>query len=335
MVVFLLSFQIPTYAIFSTQPKWKTRKVNIEECQTIGQESFDDERYSFGNLNDITVSGNGNIIVVDAKTCRILKFSKEGRFLNYIGKGRGDGPGEIRVPWTVATDNHENVYVADHGSSKVHIFNGEGIYLDSFKTRHAPTSIAVDQDGCVYLGYWQFRPDGFYIHKYSPKGELLKKFCPPVDPKLSYHVEMSGYSGKLCLLSDGNLAYSGHYPYETRIFSQNGTFLKNFSRQIAIAGPPIEIKKENVVLTQGGCLIVKPASDGRFVTYCIIKNRNNDNFTYFFDIFDQDGTWLISVPFDSFKSERIRSFAIDKEGYFYFICHNPYPYIKKYRVIIT
>lgn len=332
--VAIILMQITIFANSTDVPKWGNRQVIIEECMTIGKESFEDERYSFGNLNDITVSSAGNVIVVDTKTLRVLKFSKDGTFLHYIGKGRGDGPGEFRVPWIVTTDPKENVYVADHGSSSVLMFNDHGVFVDSFKTRNAPTSIAVDQKGHVFLGYWQSRSEGVYIYKYNLKGDLLAKFCKPNDPKLAYQVEMSGYSGSLCVLSDGNIVYSFHYPYETRIYSPDGILLNQLSRQNKLYAPPAKDSKHNAIISQGGCIAVKAADDGKIVNYIFTKNQQNNGkkYDYCFDFFDKTGLWLASVPADSFNSASTRTFAIDNEGYFYFIFHDPFPHIKKYKL---
>ena len=99
----------------SIEPKWKNKQISIKECLMIGDESFIDDRYSFGNIQDIAVSNYGNIIIIDARTTRIIKYSKSGKFLCYIGKGKGEGPGEFKMPWIIAVDNKETIYIADHG----------------------------------------------------------------------------------------------------------------------------------------------------------------------------------------------------------------------------
>src|SRR5262249_4631052 len=55
---------------------------------------------AFNSPTDVAVAPNGDIFVADGHVnSRIVKFSKDGTFINAWGK-RGDGPGEFNVPHT-------------------------------------------------------------------------------------------------------------------------------------------------------------------------------------------------------------------------------------------
>ncbi|MGA9143215.1 MAG: NHL repeat-containing protein [Candidatus Acidiferrales bacterium] len=75
--------------------------------------------------------------------------------LEFMGQwgAKGDGPGHLQEPVSIATDPLGNVYIADAGSQFIHKFDPQGTPLLSFQEdalRH-PQWIAVDSDGVVYV----------------------------------------------------------------------------------------------------------------------------------------------------------------------------------------
>ncbi len=66
---------------------------------------------------------------------------------------KGDGPGRLREPVSIAADDLGNVYIADAGSQFIHKFDPQGTPLLSFQEdalKH-PQWIEVDSDGVVYV----------------------------------------------------------------------------------------------------------------------------------------------------------------------------------------
>jgi len=75
--------------------------------------------------------------------------------LEYIGSwgAKGDGPGHLEDPASIATDSIGNVYIADPGSKFVHKFSPDGKPLISFQEdplKH-PQDVAVDSGGAIYV----------------------------------------------------------------------------------------------------------------------------------------------------------------------------------------
>jgi hypothetical protein len=75
--------------------------------------------------------------------------------LEYLGAWgvKGDGPGQLQDPVSIATDTLGNIYVADAGSRFVHKFSPQGTPLLSFQEdplKH-PQWIAVDSGGAIYV----------------------------------------------------------------------------------------------------------------------------------------------------------------------------------------
>jgi DNA-binding beta-propeller fold protein YncE len=75
--------------------------------------------------------------------------------LEYLGAwgAKGDGPGHLQEPASIATDKIGNIYIVDAGSRFVHKFGPSGKPLLSFQEdslKH-PQSIAVDLGGAIYV----------------------------------------------------------------------------------------------------------------------------------------------------------------------------------------
>ncbi|HXZ13151.1 MAG TPA: NHL repeat-containing protein [Candidatus Sulfotelmatobacter sp.] len=66
---------------------------------------------------------------------------------------RGDGPGELQDPVSIATDTLGNIYIADAATRFVHKFSPQGTPLLTFQEdplKH-PQSITVDTGGAIYV----------------------------------------------------------------------------------------------------------------------------------------------------------------------------------------
>ena len=78
-----------------------------------------------------------------------------GLALEYIGEwgSKGDGPGQLQNPASIATDTLGNVFIADAGTDFIHKFAPRGKALLSFQQdglKH-PQFIAVDGAGAIYV----------------------------------------------------------------------------------------------------------------------------------------------------------------------------------------
>ncbi len=75
--------------------------------------------------------------------------------LEYLGEWgtRGDGPGQLSHPVSLAVDTTGNAYIADPGSGFVHKFDPQGHPLLSFQDPALghPDGIAVDVGGAIYV----------------------------------------------------------------------------------------------------------------------------------------------------------------------------------------
>jgi DNA-binding beta-propeller fold protein YncE len=84
---------------------------------------------SFNQPTDIGFAKNGDFYVGDGYgNSRVVKFSKEGKFLMSWGKA-GRGPGEFQVPHAVQVDSKGWVYVSDRENNRIQIFDANGKFI--------------------------------------------------------------------------------------------------------------------------------------------------------------------------------------------------------------
>jgi len=109
----------------------------------------------FSGPCDVIVGQNGEIFVADGHVAdspvnRIVKFSKDGRFIKAWGK-RGSAPGEFDTPHSLAMDSRGRIFVADRGNSRIQIFDQDGRFLDQWKQFGRPSGVFIDKNDAMYV----------------------------------------------------------------------------------------------------------------------------------------------------------------------------------------
>jgi len=123
----------------------------------------------FGLPADIAFLPDGTFCVADGYyNSRIVKFDKNGRFLMAWGTN-GSGPGQFKVPHSVAVDGQHRVYVSDRDNNRVQIFNEDGHYLDEWRNIRIPAFILATKDQAV----WVLTLTTARLLKYDLQGQLL------------------------------------------------------------------------------------------------------------------------------------------------------------------
>src|SRR3954468_7399519 len=84
---------------------------------TLGKKEITGDNNSqdaFNGMADLAVGKNGDIFIADGEgpNTRVVKFSKDGKFLKWWG-GKGTAPGQFDMPHSIAVDSNDRVYVAD------------------------------------------------------------------------------------------------------------------------------------------------------------------------------------------------------------------------------
>jgi sugar lactone lactonase YvrE/uncharacterized membrane protein len=93
------------------------------------------------NIQQLAIDGAGNFYALDNKTYSIFKLSTEGKFLTRFGGRSNESPDKMPKnlfygsPYGLAVDSQGRVYVSQ--ISRISIFDGNGNFLNDFKTNQA------------------------------------------------------------------------------------------------------------------------------------------------------------------------------------------------------
>jgi sugar lactone lactonase YvrE len=120
---------------------------------TLGKPGGGAEPDYFYQPNDVVVAPNGDIFVGEGHgggNSRILKFSKDGKFIKSIGK-KGPGPGEFDQPHALAFDSKGRLVVGDRGNNRIQVLDQEGTFISETAVFGRPSGIWIDKNDVIYV----------------------------------------------------------------------------------------------------------------------------------------------------------------------------------------
>ena len=120
---------------------------------TLGKPGGAAEPEFFFQPNDVVVAPNGDIFVGEGHggaNSRILKFSKDGKFIKSIGK-KGTGPGEFDQPHALAFDSKGRLIVGDRGNNRIQILDQDGKFISQTTEFGRPSGVWVDKNDVLYV----------------------------------------------------------------------------------------------------------------------------------------------------------------------------------------
>jgi hypothetical protein len=111
----------------------------------------------FSGPCDVAIAANGDIFVADGHIAdtpvnRIMKFSKDGKFIKAWGK-TGYAPGEFRVAHCINMDKRGRLFVCDRSNARIQIFDQDGKFLARWYQFGMPSGIAfsINDDDLIYV----------------------------------------------------------------------------------------------------------------------------------------------------------------------------------------
>jgi len=152
----------------------------------------------------IAVDAESNIIVLDARNHRLIKFDSLGNFVWKSG-GKGQGPGEFQNPLQVAVDHPGEIWVLDTGNL-IQVFDGKGQYLRTVRLEDRGNHIQFLPENRMLISKTTRGKMGISADFYSKDGKLLNKF--PVEH--SFGQDLPSWAG-------GSIGGGGYYFSEKSI----------------------------------------------------------------------------------------------------------------------
>ncbi|TNN63530.1 Tripartite motif-containing protein 3 [Liparis tanakae] len=170
-------------SMYSTTKK-KENPIEDELIYRVGSRGR--EKGEFTNLQGISASRNGRVVVADSNNQCIQVFSNDGTFKMRFGL-RGRSPGQLQRPTGVTVDMNGDIVVADYDNRWVSIFSSDGKFKNKIGAGRlmGPKGVAVDKNGhiitvdnkacCVFI----FQSNGKLVTKFGGRGTADRQFAGP------------------------------------------------------------------------------------------------------------------------------------------------------------
>jgi DNA-binding beta-propeller fold protein YncE len=246
---------------------------------------------------------------MDTKNARVQKFDSDGKYLFKWGSpGYGDGQFSIILPdvGRLAVDPQGNVYVIDHGNSRIQKFDAAGNFLKKWGTSgdgdiqfQDPSDIIIDKQSNVYVTDYA-KSD---VQKFDDNGHLLLRWQSP------------GSIYSLAIDPDGNILVADKTG-RIRKFDTSGALLSE------IRPKPIDkiaIELWNIAVDKQGNIYIVDHSGFRIV---ILDNRGEFLATW-------RGSNTGAAMFDN-----LQDIAIDERGNIY-ITDSSSNLVQKFRQLVV
>jgi NHL repeat len=115
--------------------------------------------HEFGRPTGISIGIDGRVLVADTHYYQVLIYSPEGRLVQTIGNGKGDGPGEFGLVTDAVQDSKGNFYVAEYGEyDRIQKFSSSGEFLLQWGGHGSepgqflrPQNLAIDDDDQIWV----------------------------------------------------------------------------------------------------------------------------------------------------------------------------------------
>jgi hypothetical protein len=323
------------------EPLYGEIEFELEEDLSVGNE--EDENYMFYGFVKIAISSEEKILVLDGGNGRILKFDRDGNYIQTIGR-KGQGPGEFEAPWAIYLDSKDQICVYDSKRRNIQVFDNDGNFKKVIKPPGSLFNFGTTKDGNVLMIYSSFKELTQSLILIDPEGNLIKTiagYAYQPAPSIKGHVLGNPYNHSLHLfpLNRGGGIYGHSSQYKLFVISPSG----NLSHIIEVEKPPKPIsKKDKDSLIDGYLKISEQFPIGEKLSRSEVKKAYIfPEFKPFFnEIFiDSKDRIYVRIPKSVLdKDESPHYDLFNKEGYFLYrvkILHFGFPKIIKNGNIYT
>uniref|UniRef100_A0A673YIB8 RING-type E3 ubiquitin transferase n=1 Tax=Salmo trutta TaxID=8032 RepID=A0A673YIB8_SALTR len=249
-------------SMFST--KKKENPIEDELIHRVGTRGR--EKGEFTNLQGISASSSGRVVVADSNNQCIQVFSNDGQFKMRFGV-RGRSPGQLQRPTGVTVDMNGDIIVADYDNRWVSIFSSDGKFKNKIGAGRllGPKGVAVDRNGhiiavdnkacCVFI----FQSNGKLVTKFGARGTSERQFAGP------HFVAVN---------NKNEIIVTDFHNHSVKVYSADGEFLFKFGSHgegngqfNAPTGVAVDTNGNIIVADWGNSRIQVFDSAGSFLSY--------------------------------------------------------------------
>jgi hypothetical protein len=308
LTVFFIVLSIP-----GVQPAY-AQKINFIKDLSIKSDE-NDEQKSFLMVEGVDADSRGNIYALAAREYKIQVYSPKGEYLRTIGK-KGQGPGELEMPFYILLDKDDNLNVFDYMKSAFVLFNPQGRYLRNISTkgqyREIPDRIVFDSRGNYIIGSDRIRENSFKISRYDKdfnQGEDLyvkTRLVSWLQKGGGVTIQAPRYTpGVVWAMDDKeNIFVCYNKTYDIEVYSPEKKLIRSITRKFTpekVLQEEIDeiVKQSRGMLTDRDIPKFKPFVKRLFVVedrLFVQKWIKSDN--ALFDVFDQNGKYAEEISLD-------------------------------------
>ena len=325
------------------EPMYGAEIIEIEEDLAIREEPSDDG-LKFEMLVMLCIDDDGNIYAVDMYAACIKVFDSLGNHKFNIGR-KGQGPGEFTSPFRIQYITPDRIMILDVSNYRLSWFSCDGDLIREISTvTIRPSRVESDVSGNLVVrvsvrtekGYGsEIRKLDANLKELYKVSSLIKKPTPagtfPMQiPLIQFHVAPNEH-----------IIWGNESRYEFNIVDEYGETVKKIINEY----DPLEItehgKKRLIEATFGSRGVFqgrKPTFPSNYLPFnnFLIDDKgriiartykHTSEWVYLYDIFDNEGRFLVSIPLKKFaqawKNNKLYFIETDKEGY---------QVIKRYRI---
>ncbi|XP_036450471.1 tripartite motif-containing protein 3b isoform X2 [Colossoma macropomum] len=250
-------------SMYSTTKK-KENPIEDELIYRVGTRGR--EKGEFTNLQGISTSNNGRVVVADSNNQCIQVFTNDGQFKLRFGV-RGRSPGQLQRPTGVTVDMNGDIIVADYDNRWISIFSSDGKFKNKIGAGRlmGPKGVAVDRNGhiiavdnkacCVFI----FQSNGKLVTKFGARGTSDRQFAGP------HFVAVN---------NKNEIIVTDFHNHSVKVFSADGEFLFKFGSHgegngqfNAPTGVAVDANGNIIVADWGNSRIQVFDSSGSFLSY--------------------------------------------------------------------
>jgi len=208
--------------------KGQPSSLTLKPDFTIGLET-EDANYVFSSLQHTQVDEQEYIYAADWKETLIKVYDKNGKHVRSFGR-KGQGPGEIGLPFYLGIFQGNKIVVNDQANAKFIIYSREGELLKEIPTGkyRSVTRFKVDSEGCIYAISRTFDQTKtiFELKKFSPAFDPLETFASFEVMRTPQVVQAFSPPYFVQITRDENIVWLDPLKYELTLMNREGKALR-------------------------------------------------------------------------------------------------------------